>query len=348
MLLLLLLPPAGLTCLHFKLCSLQDMSHLPITLPPHKSKHIFMLLLPPAGLTCLHLKECSLQDMSPPPLHDPNRSSTLRFHSGVEALGPLWPRLQHLEELLLCSKSLGADVVKHVQLPEDVPLEFLVVSNCRGLFPHFTPQLAKMTRLQELHAKDCGICAADLAAIAPALSSSLTLLDLSFNGGYNSWSPRALYGSLGSLLQLTALQHLDVQQCVIADNIESTTHKDGPVCAALAAALTGLTYLAIGASWKCDPISAADAAQLAKLTQLQELHLHDIELGFEGVAFLSSLTKLTLLELNECNPGAAGKAAIRAALPGVRLIIEDMDELMRSSSGYGGGREYDSCGGGGG
>jgi hypothetical protein len=243
--------------------------------------------------------------------------------------------LQHLEELLLCSKSLGADVVKQLVLPKDPPLEILDVSNCRGLFPHFTPQLAQMTRLQELHAKDCGICADDLAAVAAALSSSLTLLDLAYNGGYNSWDPRALYGSLGSLLQLTALRHLDVQQCVIAGmcSIDRTTHEDGPVCGALAAALTGLTYLAIGASWKCDPITAADTAQLAKLTQLQELHLHEIELGSEGVTFLTSLTNLTLLELNECKPGAAGKAAVQRALPGVQLVSLDMEELMRGSSG---------------
>jgi hypothetical protein len=304
-----------------------------------------LLPLPPAGLTCLHLKECSLQDMSPPPVYNPNHNSTLRFHSGVEALGPLWPRLQHLEELLLCSKSLGADVIQHLQLPGDAALDILDVSNCRGLFPHFTPQLAKMTRLQQLHAKDCGICAADLAAVAPSLCSSLTLLDLSYNGGYNAWRPRALYGSLGSLLQLTALQHLDVQQCVISDSIDSVAYADGPVCSALAGALTGLTYLAIGASRKCDPVRAADAAQLATLTQLQELHLHDIELGFEGVGFLSSLTQLALLELNECKPGAAGKAAIRAALPGVKLISMDIDEVMRSSSWGGGYGGYDSCGG---
>jgi hypothetical protein len=76
LLLLLLLRPAiaGLTCLHLKLCSLQDMSHLPITLPKHKYKHthmlllLLLLLLSPAGVTCLHLKECSLQDMSHLPI----------------------------------------------------------------------------------------------------------------------------------------------------------------------------------------------------------------------------------------------------------------------------------------
>jgi Leucine-rich repeat (LRR) protein len=230
----------------------------------------------------------------------------------VKALGLLWPRLQHLRELLLCSNVLDAETVQLLQLPEDLPLEVLDVSNCRGLFPHFTPQLAKLTRLEELHAKDCGICADDFAALAPALSSSLTLLHLAYNGGYNAWSPRALYGSLSSLLQLTKLQHLDVQQCVIADSIDSVTYEDGPVCGAVADALTSLTYLAMGASWKCDPITAADAAQLSKLTQLQELHMHDIDLGCEGVRFLSSLTALTLLELNECKPGAAGKAAIQA------------------------------------
>lgn len=145
---------------------------------------------------------------------------------------------------------------------------------CNGLHTALLAHLV-CSVLQELHASNCiGITAADLETVASALTSSLTVLDISLNTAQPDGGD--LRGSIDALGRLTNLQHLNAFGSCIAPVGDGS---EGGVCSILAQ-LTQLTFLSVGSVQRSVMVMPADdVAHLSALTGLKKLQIAGAQLG---------------------------------------------------------------------
>ncbi|XP_078528559.1 NACHT, LRR and PYD domains-containing protein 12-like isoform X2 [Lissotriton helveticus] len=174
------------------------------------------------------------------------------------------------------------------------------------------------TRLQKINLDCCGITGASCAALAAALCSGRSLLDLGLR--------LSTLGDAGATLLCDALKHPDTRlQKINLNSCEIT----GASCAALAAALRpnrSLLELDLG----CNPLGDAGATLLWEalkhpLTRLQKINLRGCEITGATcaalVAALCSGRSLLELDLGWNNLGDAGASLLCDALkhPNTRL-----------------------------